>query len=146
DGDDVSLGDFLADRLGAAIVDSLVDPLLGGVYAGRCRDLSLAQAVPALLPAAVEGTSVLELVAELLAARQARTAAPATGSSGSTSAEPVFMSFEGGINRLIPALCDAIEAGGGTIRLGAGVTGLQRHDRTWTVNGDGFALESDGLV
>src|SRR5699024_8387181 len=111
-----------------AIVDSLVDPLLGGVYAGRCRDLSLAQAVPALLPAAVEGTSVLELVAELLAARQARTAAPATGSSGSgtgssgsTSAEPVFMSFEGGINRLIPALCEAIEAGGGTIRLGAGV-------------------------
>ena len=160
DGDDVSLGDFLADRLGAAIVDSLVDPLLGGVYAGRCRDLSLAQAVPALLPAAVEGTSVLELVAELLAARQARTAAPATGSSGSgtgssgsgtgssgsTSAEPVFMSFEGGINRLIPALCEAIEAGGGTIRLGAGVTGIQRHDRTWTVNGDGFALESDGLV
>src|SRR5699024_2026220 len=129
-------------------------------YAGRCRDLSLAQAVPALLPAAVEGTSVLELVAELLAARQARTAAPATGSSGSgtgssgsgtgssgsTSAEPVFMSFEGGINRLIPALCEAIEAGGGTIRLGAGVTGIQRHDRTWTVNGDGFALESDGLV
>src|SRR5699024_3373865 len=104
-------------------------------------------------PAAVEGTSVLELVAELLAARQARTAAPATGSSGSgtgssgsTSAEPVFMSFEGGINRLIPALCEAIEAGGGTIRLGAGVTGIQRHDRTWTVNGDGFALESDGLV
>src|SRR5699024_4705778 len=144
DGDDVSLGDFLADRLGAAIVDSLVDPLLGGVYAGRCRDLSLAQAVPALLPAAVEGTSVLELVAELLSARQALAAAPATGSSGSgtgssgsgtgssgsgtgssgsTSAEPVFMSFEGGINRLIPALCEAIEAGGGTIRLGAGVTG-----------------------
>src|SRR5699024_1313086 len=146
DGDDVSLGDVLADRLGAAIVDSLVDPLLGGVYAGRCRDLSLAQAVPALLPAAVEGSSVLELAGELLAARQARTAAPATGASGSTSAEPVFMSFEGGINRLIPALCEAIEAGGGTIRLGAGVTGIQRHDRTWTVNGDGFALESDGLV
>src|SRR5699024_1001102 len=47
DGDDVSLGDFPTDRLGPSIVDSLVDPLLGGVYAGRCRDLSLAQAVPA---------------------------------------------------------------------------------------------------
>jgi len=153
DGDDVSLGDFLTDRLGPAIVDSLVDPLLGGVYAGRCRDLSLAQAVPALLPAAVEGTSVLELVAELLAARQARTTSSGTGSSGSGTgssgsgaAEPVFMSFEGGINRLIPALCEAIEARGGTIRLGAGVTGIHRHDRTWTVNGDGFEISSDGLV
>ena len=146
DEDDVSLGGFLTDRLGPAIVDSLVDPLLGGVYAGRCRDLSLAQAVPALLPAAVEGTSVLELVAGLLAARQARTTAPGTGSSGSGAAEPVFMSFEGGINRLIPALCEAIEARGGTIRLGAGVTGIHRNDRTWTVNGDGFDIESDGLV
>jgi protoporphyrinogen oxidase len=44
--DDVSLGVFLSERLGDAIVDSLVDPLLGGVYAGRCRDLSLAETVP----------------------------------------------------------------------------------------------------
>ncbi|WP_209372491.1 protoporphyrinogen oxidase [Brevibacterium renqingii] len=144
-GDDVSLGDFLAARLGDAIVDSLVDPLLGGVYAGRCRDLSLAETVPALLPAAVEGTSVLDLAADLLAARRARTAAAGTGSSGA-AAEPVFMSFEGGINRLIPALCEAIESNGGTIRLGAGVTRIRRSGRTWTVTGEGIDVESDGLV
>src|SRR5699024_2831701 len=140
DGDDVSLGDFLSERLGDAIVDSLVDPLLGGVYAGRCRDLSLAETVPALLPAAVEGTSVLDLVAKLLAARDAQAADPGR------PAEPVFMSFEGGINRLIPALREAIEARGGQFRLGAGVTKIHRHDRTWTVNGDGFEISSDGLV
>src|SRR5699024_10993814 len=125
DGDDVSLGDFLTDRLGPAIVDSLVDPLLGGVYAGRCRDLSLVEALPGIWPAAAEGASLVELVADLLAARQARTTSSGTGSSGSGpgssgcgAAEPVFMSFEGGINRLIPALCEAIEARGGTIRFG----------------------------
>ncbi|WP_210602390.1 protoporphyrinogen oxidase [Brevibacterium oceani] len=139
-GGDVSLGDFLAERLGDAIVDSLVDPLLGGVYAGRCRDLSLAETVPALLPAAVDGTSVLDLVAGLLAARDAR-AAESTG-----TAEPVFMSFEGGINRLIPALYEAIESRGGTIRLGAGVTGIARRGRIWQVTGEGFDIESDGLV
>ena len=140
DGDDVSLGAFLAERLGDAIVDSLVDPLLGGVYAGRCRDLSLAETVPALLPAAVEGTSVLDLVAQLLAARDAQAAAPGR------PAEPVFMSFEGGINHLIPTLHEAIEARGGQVRLGAGVTGIRRDGRTWTVTADGTDIESDGLV
>lgn len=138
--DDVSLGMFLSERLGDAIVDSLVDPLLGGVYAGRCRDLSLAETVPALLPAAVEGTSVLDLVAKLLAARDAQAADPGR------PAEPVFMSFEGGINRLIPALREAIEARGGQFRLGAGVTGIHRHGHTWTVTTDGTDIESDGLV
>jgi oxygen-dependent protoporphyrinogen oxidase len=136
---DVSLGDFLAERLGGTIVDALVDPLLGGVYAGRCRDLSLAETVPALLPAATEGTSVLELVAKLLAARDAKTAA-------TSEAEPVFMSFEGGINRLIPALQAAIEANGGTVRLGAGVDEIEQHGQTWTITGKDLDLDSDGLV
>ncbi|WP_432788891.1 protoporphyrinogen oxidase [Brevibacterium sp. K11IcPPYGO002] len=139
EGDDVSLGDFLSARLGGTIVDALVDPLLGGVYAGRCRDLSLAETVPALLPAAVEGTSVLDLVAQLLAARDAQTA-----SAGNP--EPVFMSFEGGINRLIPALHEAIVLGGGTVRLGAGVTGIDRDGERWIVRGEGGDIESDGLV
>ncbi|WP_025780721.1 protoporphyrinogen oxidase [Brevibacterium sp. VCM10] len=137
--DDVSLGDFLSERLGGTIVDALVDPLLGGVYAGRCRDLSLAETVPALLPAAVEGTSVLDLVARLLAARDAQAA-----SAGSP--EPVFMSFEGGINSLIPALHQAIVLGGGTVRLGAGVTGIDRDGEKWIVRGEGGDIESDGLV
>lgn len=139
EGDDVSLGDFLSARLGGAIVDALVDPLLGGVYAGRCRDLSLAETVPALLPAAVEGTSVLDLVAQLLNARDAKTA-----SAGSP--EPVFMSFEGGINSFIPALHQAIVLGGGTVRLGAGVTGIDRDGEKWIVRGEGGDIESDGLV
>lgn len=139
---DTSLGEFLSDRLGDAIVDTLVDPLLGGVYAGRCRDLSLAATVPALLPAALEGTSVLELVSRLLAARDAEAANRAPG----TTATPVFMSFEGGINRLIPALSERIADNGGTIRLGAGVTSISRSGSGWLVAGEGFERESEGLV
>ena len=56
------------------------------------------------------------------------------------------MSFEGGINRLIPTLHEAIEARGGQVRLGAGVTGIRRDGRTWTVTADGTDIESDGLV
>lgn len=141
-GQDVSLGEFLADRLGADLVDTLIDPLLGGVYAGRCSDLSLASTVPALLPAALEGTSVLDLVASLLAARDAQSAALAQGESP----EPVFMSLIGGINRLVPALEERIRAHSGTIHTGTHVTSVQTEDGRWTVMTEGENLESDGLV
>lgn len=141
-GSDTSLGDFLAERLGDAIVDTLVDPLLGGVYAGRCRDLSLEATVPALLPAAREGTSVLDLVASLLAARDAEAAGRPSGNAET----PVFMSFEGGINRLIPALSERIVDNGGTIRLGAGVTSVCRRGSRWTVTGEWGESDSDALL
>lgn len=141
-GQDVSLGEFLADRLGADLVDTLIDPLLGGVYAGQCRDLSLASTVPALLPAALEGTSVLELVSSLLAARDAQSAALAQGESP----QPVFMSLVGGINRLVPALEERIRAHGGTIRTGAHVKSVQTEDGRWTVATEDDSLESDAVV
>ncbi|HCG57550.1 MULTISPECIES: protoporphyrinogen oxidase [Brevibacterium] len=142
DGRDVSLGDFLTDRLGADLVDTLIDPLLGGVYAGRCRDLSLASTVPALLPAALEGTSVLELVASLLAARDAQTAALAKGESP----QPAFMSLIGGINRLVPALEERIRAHGGTIHTGTHVTSVQTEGGRWMVTTEDDDLESDAVV
>ena len=37
DGEDVSVGDLVAARLGDEVVDRLVEPLLGGVYAGHAR-------------------------------------------------------------------------------------------------------------
>jgi oxygen-dependent protoporphyrinogen oxidase len=40
-GDDVSVGRYVAARMGRAVVDRLVEPLLGGVYAGRADELSL---------------------------------------------------------------------------------------------------------
>ena len=52
---DVSVTEYIGTRLGAEIVDRLVDPLLGGVYAGRSEDLSFT-ATLAPLAAAARGT------------------------------------------------------------------------------------------
>ena len=45
---DVSVGEYVGTRLGAAVVDRLVEPLLGGVYAGHASRLSLRATMPAL--------------------------------------------------------------------------------------------------
>ena len=43
---DVSVGALVEERLGAEVVDKLVEPLLGGVYAGSARELSARATVP----------------------------------------------------------------------------------------------------
>ena len=85
---DVSVGEFVEQRMGtAAVVDRLVEPLLGGVYAGHARRLSLQAAVPALWAAARSGESI-SVVAE-----RAASAAPATRG-------PVFAGISGGVFQL----------------------------------------------
>ncbi|MFB9312802.1 protoporphyrinogen oxidase [Nocardioides plantarum] len=49
EGDDVSVGDLVAHRFGDEVVERLVEPLLGGVYAGDAREISVRAAIPQLL-------------------------------------------------------------------------------------------------
>ncbi|PZS34850.1 MAG: protoporphyrinogen oxidase, partial [Pseudonocardiales bacterium] len=87
--DDVAVGELVRRRLGAQVLERLVDPLLGGVYAGHADGLSLQATMPAL--AAALG-SPRSLVA---AARAAR---------GTASGSPAFASLRGGLGGLVAAL------------------------------------------
>ncbi|MFI7349578.1 protoporphyrinogen oxidase [Streptomyces sp. NPDC049936] len=114
-GDDVAVGEYVAARLGREVVDRLVEPLLGGVYAGDAYRISLRSAVPQLFEAARDHTSLTEAVRAL----QGRTAtSPASG--------PVFMGIEGGIGTLPLAVAESVRARGGEIVTGAPVTELRR--------------------
>ncbi|MFE2048384.1 protoporphyrinogen oxidase [Streptomyces sp. NPDC059459] len=114
-GDDVAVGEYVAARLGREVVDRLVEPLLGGVYAGDAYRISLRSAVPQLFEAARTHTSLTAAVRAI----QGRTAAsPATG--------PVFMGIEGGIGTLPLAVAESVRARGGEIVTGAPVTELRR--------------------
>nr|MDT0656917.1 FAD-dependent oxidoreductase [Micromonospora sp. DSM 115978] len=93
---DVTVGALVRARFGDEIADKLVDPMLGGVYAGRVDDLSLAATMPALARAArTEPT----LVAAVRAALAATPRAPGT---------PVFATVAGGIGRLVAAAAAAL--------------------------------------
>ncbi len=69
DGGDVSVGHLVGRRLGRAVVDRLVDPLLGGVYAGRADLLSSRATLPQL--AGAHG-SLIRAAARATAGRQRR--------------------------------------------------------------------------
>lgn len=59
EGTDISIAGYLVPRIGREAVDRLVEPLLGGIYAGRTDRLSLRSAMPFLAPAAASGDSLL---------------------------------------------------------------------------------------
>jgi oxygen-dependent protoporphyrinogen oxidase len=114
--EDVAVGALVRRRLGDEVVDRLVDPMLGGVYAGRADRLSLAATMPALARAArVEPTRVAAV-----RAAQAATARPAGA--------PVFATVDGGVGRLVDAVA---EASGAELRLGLPVRELARTIDGW---------------
>src|SRR5215472_4209864 len=65
---DVSVTEYIGARLGAEIVDRLVDPLLGGVYAGRSEELSFEATLAPLAAAARQHPTLTEAVTSLLPA------------------------------------------------------------------------------
>ncbi|MDP9819492.1 oxygen-dependent protoporphyrinogen oxidase [Spirilliplanes yamanashiensis] len=116
EGADVAVGELVRARLGDEVVDRLVDPLLGGVYAGHADQLSLAVTMPALAAAARRTGS---LVAAVRAAQAAAVRAPGA---------PVFAAPAGGMSALVAAVA---ATSGATIATGHTVREVARTPTGW---------------
>src|SRR6185437_6077420 len=111
--EDVSVGELVSSRFGNDVVQRLVDPLLGGVYAGRAEAISLRGAVPVLAARlSTEGGS-------LLVAAQAAISVP-------KKPGPIFASLTGGLARLPETLA---AQPGVTVRTSATVRRIVRKPR-----------------
>jgi oxygen-dependent protoporphyrinogen oxidase len=108
-GADVGVGALVRRRLGDEVADRLVEPMLGGVYAGRADELSLAATMPGLAAACRTEPTLVGAV------RAALAAAPRPAGT------PVFAGVRGGMSRLVEAVA---AASGATLRLGRPVRAL----------------------
>jgi oxygen-dependent protoporphyrinogen oxidase len=134
-GADVAVGELVRGRLGDEVVDRLVDPVLGGVYAGRADLLSLAATMPGLAAACRTGSTLTGAV------RSALAAAPRPPGG------PVFATVHGGLSRLVDALA---AAGGTAVQLGRPVRELARTGAGWRLvvgsTRDPEVVEADAVV
>jgi len=142
DGTDVAVGPLVTERLGAEVAARLVDPLLGGVYAGRADTLGLRPTMPALA-SALDGMLAAGRPPSLLAAA-AIALGPPTGPAGVPDPPgvpgfgdglrriggraPLFCALRGGMSVLVDAL---VQASGARLRLGQPVRGLARTADGW---------------
>ncbi|QEV44947.1 protoporphyrinogen oxidase [Streptomyces vinaceus] len=137
-GEDVAVGEYVAARLGHEVVDRLVEPLLGGVYAGDAYRISMRAAVPQLFEAARTHASLGEGVRAL----QHRAAAQQAQQAG----RPVFSGIDGGIGRLPQAVAEACRAAGARVSTGTAVRELLRTAGGWKVVTEAGAIEADAVV
>ncbi|HYN66847.1 MAG TPA: protoporphyrinogen oxidase [Ornithinibacter sp.] len=119
---DVSVGDYVGARLGTAVVDRLVEPLLGGVYAGHARRLSLQATMPVLWARATAGESLL--------GSPGTRPASAPGAGGDAP-RPPFTGLRGGVGRLPGLVADELARRGAAVRTGAVVRKLLRTAAGW---------------
>jgi oxygen-dependent protoporphyrinogen oxidase len=119
-GQDAAVGMLLRERAGDELVDRLVDPLLGGVYAGRADALGLRATLPLVATALDHGAGSL-----LAAASMALTAGQLPTSGGRP---PVFGTLSGGLGGLVDAL---VASAAVRPRLGLPVRALARAPQGW---------------
>ncbi len=135
--EDVDVASFVANRVGAGVVDRLLDPLLGGVYAGRSDELSLQATVPALWAAATQGASVVQ-------------AARAASAAGAATRAPVFAGVRGGVGRLPLAVAAALRERGVEVVTGSTVRDLRRTPVGWRLTleptSQAQVVAADGVV
>ncbi|MFD9263049.1 protoporphyrinogen oxidase [Streptomyces sp. NPDC059538] len=135
-GEDVAVGEYVAARLGREVVDRLVEPLLGGVYAGDAYRISMRAAVPQLFEAARTHALLGDGVRELQ--RRAEAAPQPPG--------PVFAGIDGGVGRLPLAVAEACRAAGARLVTGAPVREVLRTADGWRVVAGAEAIEADAVI
>ncbi len=133
DGQDVSIGWLVEERFGKEVVDRLVEPLLGGVYAGHAREISARAAVPQVVALLDQDRSMMKAAATALQ---------------KTSDVPVFAGLVGGIGQLPGAV---VASAGLDVRTDATVRELGRAaDGGWNLvigpTRDPEVLHADAVV
>lgn len=107
---DVAIGQLVDERFGPEVTDRVLEPMLGGVYAGRSRQLSFEAVAHGLFQRARAGGSLLD---------HARAAAR------SDQHGPVFGGLPGGVSTLVDALAADLTVRGVEIRTQATVRELR---------------------
>ena len=128
--EDATIGDIVRTKLGRELSYQLVEPMIGGIQAGRIDELSAKSVFPALLDAAQEGGSLM---------RALRHGGPATpGPAGAVISDaPAFYSLRRGVGSLPDELVTRLAARGVVLRTGVSVTALRRTpagDYPWEVD------------
>jgi oxygen-dependent protoporphyrinogen oxidase len=130
---DVSVGWLIEERFGREVVDRLVEPLLGGVYAGHAREISARAAVPQVVALLDRDKSMMRAACAV---------------SSATSDVPVFAGLDGGLGQLPAAV---VSSAGLDVRTGATVRDVARAaDGGWNLvvgpTADAEVVHADAVV
>jgi protoporphyrinogen/coproporphyrinogen III oxidase len=132
---DVAIGRYVDERFGPEVTDRLLEPLLGGIYAGDSRLLSFSAVAPELFERAKRGGSLLLHAQDL---------------AGRSQNGPVFAGLVGGVSTMIDALVDDLVQRRVVLRSGVTARTLEQADGGFRLITGGAhnpeLIKSDGVA
>ena len=141
-GDDATIGDIVRTKLGRELSYQFIEPMVGGIQAGRIDDLSAKSVFPALLEAARQGGSLM---------RAMRPVGPVHPGPAAATVEsgPMFYSLLDGVGSLPVELARLLRERGVVVRTGTAVTALRRTpsgNYPWEVDTSTTTTPADTLI
>ncbi|MCZ2257283.1 protoporphyrinogen oxidase [Sporosarcina sp. G11-34] len=136
---DQSLGKFFRRRLGAEVVENLIEPLLSGVYAGDIDHMSLQSTYPQFSEVEKNHRSLI-----LGMKKTAPKKVPTTNTS-SAKKEGAFHTFRNGLETLVEAIEQKLEPG--SVLKGVRLESIERiGDKNYLELNNGQKIEADAVI
>ena len=129
---ELSAGEILRPELGDEVVDYLVDPLLGGINAGRVDSLSLSVTAPGIAKALLRRKDVIPALRSIPSAPRPE--------------GPSFLGLEGGLGALPAAVARELGAAAVELWLETRACGLSKSPGGYELETEGRSLHCDGVV
>ncbi|ATG53888.1 protoporphyrinogen oxidase [Brachybacterium ginsengisoli] len=143
--DGATVAEVIRRRLGPKVLERLVAPIVGGVHSADPATLEFAAASPGLHRGLAEHGSLIAAAGRLL--RGGRGASRGRGTTGGRTAGTRVHSLTPSLAALPEALEARILDGGGILRTGVEVTGLERSGAGWiALTSREERIEADVLV
>lgn len=127
-GADESVATFFRRRFGAATVDLIAEPLLGGIHAGDVEQLSMSSVFPRLTQAAQQRGGIARNLG----------AGPRAADQG------MFRALRGGMGDLVAAVEKALPAG--AVRTACGATAIARRGSGWAVTSGSDRIDASVVI
>ena len=127
---DESLAGFVRRRLGGEVLDNIAAPMLAGIYAGDCEQMSLQSTFPQLKELEAKGG----IFKAMRAAKRPK---------GNPELS-MFMTLKGGLLRLVETLAQRLPAQ--TVRTATAVSSLKRRGGLWQVQTATGPIAADAVI
>lgn len=128
---DIAIGELIRRRLGREVHERLVDPMLGGINAGRSEELSASVAAAQVAAAARTDRSLVRALRHQLRANPP------------DPTRPVFRAPRSGMVALVEGIDKSLRSAGVDVRLATPATAVRRTSAGWSLEDVG---DFDGVV
>jgi oxygen-dependent protoporphyrinogen oxidase len=141
-GDDATIGTIARTKLGRELTYQFIEPMIGGIQAGRIDDLSAKSVFPPLLEAARKGGSLMKAI---------RPSGPVNpGPAAETvGSGPAFYSLLGGVGSLPVELARQLRERGVELRTGIAVSAVRRTPSStypWEVDTETTSTPANAVI